>query len=302
MTPALAATTPITRRVRAYFAPVNRAAAAPTIFDAAQSGTFALNSPPAPWIDLGWCSNLARKTGTKVSALQSGTPAIAQAQMRTEIDATVSLQFEAWGKLQLALAAGSQQMNLLATVAGAIANGSGGPATSATPLLQDGSSTATQLSVGEIAAAAFAIGSLVVGTTTSALMLSSVGAMLATCLCAAVGIVVVRRGMGEAAFSAVCVALIVVGGLSTLVALVQVFEPTWADSNLIAPSSVVGRATGNLRQPNHLCSLMAWAIVALVWLVEAGRLRRWLASVCGAIFLFTLVLTAYILGVKLREA
>ncbi|WP_263382778.1 hypothetical protein [Granulicella arctica] len=161
MTVTLAATTPVTRRIRAYFAPVNRAAVAPTIFDAAQSGTFALNTPPAPWIDLGWCTNFARKTGTKVSALQSGTPAIAQAQMRTEIDATVSLQFEAWGKLQLALAAGSQQMNLLATVTGAISNGSGGTAIIATPLLPDGSSTAAQLSIGVTAAAAFAIGSLI---------------------------------------------------------------------------------------------------------------------------------------------
>ncbi len=46
---------PVTRRVRAYFAPVNRAAGVPTVFDAAQMGAFALDSPPAPWVDLGWC-------------------------------------------------------------------------------------------------------------------------------------------------------------------------------------------------------------------------------------------------------
>ena len=43
-----------------------------------------------------------------------------------EVEATVQLEFESWGKLQMALAAGSQQMNLLQTVAGAAANGSGG--------------------------------------------------------------------------------------------------------------------------------------------------------------------------------
>ena len=38
----------------------------------------------------------------------------------------MQLEFESWGKLQLALAAGSQQMNLLRTASGAAANGSGG--------------------------------------------------------------------------------------------------------------------------------------------------------------------------------
>jgi hypothetical protein len=81
--------------------------------------------------------------------------------MRTEIEAVVSLQFESWGKLQLALAAGSQQMNLLQTTVGAAANGSGGIAAAAVPLASDGSSTATQLNVGIPAAAAFTVGSLV---------------------------------------------------------------------------------------------------------------------------------------------
>jgi hypothetical protein len=160
-TTAVAATTPVTRRVRAYFAPVNRAAGVPTIFDAAQSGAFALDDPPSPWIDLGWCTGFARKSETKVSTLQTGTPAVAQAQMRTEIDATVSLQFESWGKLQLALASGSQQMNLLQTAVGAVPNGSGGAALAAVPLATEGSSMATQLNVGAAAAAAFAVGSVV---------------------------------------------------------------------------------------------------------------------------------------------
>jgi hypothetical protein len=155
------ATVPMTRRVRAYFAPVNRAAGAPTIFDAAQNGAFTLDDAPAPWIDLGWCTGFARKSETKISTLQSGTPAVAQAQMRTEIDATVSLQFESWGKLQLALASGSQQMNLLQTAIGAPLNGSGGAALAATPITFDGSTTSTQLNLGT-AAAAFAPGSVVV--------------------------------------------------------------------------------------------------------------------------------------------
>jgi hypothetical protein len=158
---AVAAVSPVTRRVRAYFAPVDRVAGAPTIFDAAQTGTFPLDSPPAPWVDLGWCDGFTRKSGTKVEAVRTGAPATVQAQVRTEVDATVAVQFEAWGKLQLALASGSQQMNLLQTAIGAAANGSGGAAAAAVPLAADGSSTATRLNVGDAASSSFAVGGLV---------------------------------------------------------------------------------------------------------------------------------------------
>ena len=150
---------PIVGRVSAYFAPVNRTAPQATIFDAAQSGSFALNSPPAPWINLGWIANFTRKCGTKIEPVRTGAPATTQLQARTEIDATVSFAFESWGKLQLALSAGTQQMNLLKVAAGATAEGSGGIAIAAVPL-QTGS-TATVLQLGAAAAAAFTVGELV---------------------------------------------------------------------------------------------------------------------------------------------
>ena len=152
------AVAPMTRRVRAYFAPVNRAAGVPTVFDAAQMGAFALDAPPAPWLDLGWCSKFARKSETKVGALTTGAPAVVQSQVRTQVEATVQLEFESWGKLQLALAAGSQQMNLLRTTSGAAVNGSGGLAAAAVPLIAG--STANSLNVGA-AAAQFQVGDLV---------------------------------------------------------------------------------------------------------------------------------------------
>ncbi|HUZ94082.1 MAG TPA: hypothetical protein VMU57_04150 [Edaphobacter sp.] len=154
----MSAVAPVTRRVRAYFAPVNRAAGVPALFDAAQTGGFTLDAPPAPWIDLGWCSGFARKTATKIEALRTGAPAVVQTQVRSEIEATVSLEFESWGKLQMALAAGSQQMNLLATAAGTAANGSGGTAAAAVPLAVG--STATALNVGA-ASTEFSVGDLV---------------------------------------------------------------------------------------------------------------------------------------------
>ncbi len=154
----VAAVAPVTRRVRAYFAPVDRAAGTPAVFDAAQMGGFALGAPPAPWVDLGWCSGFSRKSATKVAGLTAGAPAMVQSQVRTEVEATVGLTFESWGKLQLALASGSQQMNLLATAAGATANGSGGVAGAAVALVAG--SSATALNVGS-AAAQFSVGDLV---------------------------------------------------------------------------------------------------------------------------------------------
>ncbi len=158
----LAAVSPISRRVRAYFAPVNRVTGQPTIFDAAQSGRFAPDTPPSPWVDLGWCTGFARKSGSIVAPLRTGAPAVVQNQVRTEMESTVHLEFQSWGKLQLALASGSQQMNLLTTGAGAGANGSGGPSESAVALVTDGgASTATALDVGVAAGTSFSVGDLV---------------------------------------------------------------------------------------------------------------------------------------------
>lgn len=150
---------PTVRRVRAYFAPVDRTAKQPTIFDPAQQGMFALDTPPAPWIDLGWITGFARKSGTKIEPTLAGAPAVPQMQSRSAIDATVSFQFASWGKLQMALAAGSQQMNLLKVQSGATASGSGGLAV---PAVAVGSgSTATALQVGT-ASANFTAGETVV--------------------------------------------------------------------------------------------------------------------------------------------
>jgi hypothetical protein len=130
----------------------------PALFDPAQLGAFAVNAPPSPWIDLGWVYGFTRKCGTKVEAVRAGAPAIAQMQVRTEIDATLALDFATWGKLQLALAAGTQQMNLLRAATGAAAAGSGGIAVAATVLLPG--STAGVLQLGT-AASGFTVGETV---------------------------------------------------------------------------------------------------------------------------------------------
>ncbi|MFG6447472.1 Wzy polymerase domain-containing protein [Roseateles sp. BYS180W] len=90
---------------------------------------------------------------------------------------------------------------------------------------------------------------------------------------AACGVPAAQRLAVWEAFAAAVLAL---GLCSALVALVQVFAPDWADGVLIARSGLVGRAVGNIRQPNHLASILMWAAVALAALWQSGALQRWL--------------------------
>ncbi len=106
-----------TRRVRGFFAPVDRVAQMPERFDAAQQGQFNLDSPPAPWISLGWIREFVRRPQSKTTSVLTGVPAGTLEQVRETIGAEVSLQFLGWTKLTMALATGAQHMNLLATQA-----------------------------------------------------------------------------------------------------------------------------------------------------------------------------------------
>ena len=69
-------------------------------------------------------------------------------------------------------------------------------------------------------------------------------------------------------------AWVAAGALNAIVAVVQVFAPLWPDGDWIARSGVAGRAVGNMRQPNHLATLLLWSAVAVVPLVELGLLAR----------------------------
>jgi hypothetical protein len=132
---------PVTRRVRAYFAPVDRVNRVPTVFDPSISGQFSLDAAPAPWIDLGWIEDFARKSQSKIAPLVTGSPGMTQFQVKDTIDASVSFRFKTWSKLSMALSAGSQHMNLLAPASGAAANGSGAKAATATALAATGSTS-----------------------------------------------------------------------------------------------------------------------------------------------------------------
>jgi hypothetical protein len=150
---------PVTRRVRAFFAPVNRAAQTPVLFDPSEQGRFSLDAPPAPWISLGWVQDFVRKTASKSSPLMTGIPAAPLEQVRETLEAQVSLQFLSWTKLTMGLATGSQHMNVLAPASGATAAADGAQAVAAvTP--QTGS-TSTSIPMATVDAAKFAAGATI---------------------------------------------------------------------------------------------------------------------------------------------
>ncbi len=150
---------PVMRRVRAYFAAVNRAAQTPVLFDPAEQGNFNLDAPPAPWISLGWIQGFTRNTASKSAAVMTGIPAAPLAQVRESLDAQVSFQFLTWTKLTMALATGSQHMNVLATATGAAPAADGGPA--ATPIAIQSGSTAASIVLAASDAAKFVAGSII---------------------------------------------------------------------------------------------------------------------------------------------
>ena len=115
MANSFSAPAPVTRRVRAYFAPVNRITQTPVLFDPSQLGAFDLDAPPTPWIDMGWVDNFTRKATSKSAPLLTGIPASSLEQTRQSLEAQISFDFLGWTKLTMALATGSQHMNLLAS-------------------------------------------------------------------------------------------------------------------------------------------------------------------------------------------
>ncbi len=158
-TNSFSAPAPVARRVRGYFAAVNRTAQTPVLFDASQQGSFSLDAPPAPWISLGWIQGFLRTPGSKTTAVMTGIPAAALEQVRETLEAQVSFQFLGWTKLTMALATGSQHMNLLAPASGAAAAADGATASSAVAL-QSGS-TATSILLAAADAAKFSPGSII---------------------------------------------------------------------------------------------------------------------------------------------
>lgn len=150
---------PVMRRIRGYFAPVARMTQTPVLFDPSQQGGFDLDAPPTPWIDLGWLQSFARKPVSKSAPLLTGIPAAIQEQVRQTLEAQLTVQFLSWTKLTMALATGSQHMNVLAAPVGTASAPMGAAATTAVSI-QSGS-TASNILLASTDAARFSEGSIV---------------------------------------------------------------------------------------------------------------------------------------------
>ena len=131
------------------------------------------------------------------------------------------------------------------------------------------------------------------------LALSSAGMLGAALAIVAVSASVRQRGLGAPVFEAFCLALVIVGALSLLIALIQYFLPAWPDGDWLARPGAGGRVGGNVRQPNHLSSLLLWSLAATVWLHAAWSRRNVaprtvlnaVAAVAMLAFTFGVVLT-----------
>ncbi|HUS19118.1 MAG TPA: hypothetical protein VMZ25_05675 [Terriglobales bacterium] len=151
---------PLSKRVRAYFAPVARVTSTPAVFDPAASPAFPLDTPPPPWIDAGWVLNFQRRSSTAIEALTTGPRGLAQKQFRNDVNASVEFDFLDWGKLQMAISAGCQQMNLLREAESAGPAPSGAAARPAVAVLAG--SSASEIVVGASVLSDFSAGDLIV--------------------------------------------------------------------------------------------------------------------------------------------
>lgn len=73
---------------------------------------------------------------------------------------------------------------------------------------------------------------------------------------------------------------------------VQVFAPALADGDWIARSGYAGRAVGNVRQPNHLATLLLMGGVGLMWLAQRRAWRLPLVALLMLLLVGGVVLTA----------
>jgi hypothetical protein len=144
-------------KVHAYFAPVNRVTETGTVFDPSLS--FNLQTPSSPWVPVGLVRNFKRVNKSAFGMVRAGAAGVAQTQFLKSVDARVSLDFCEWGKLQMALAAGSEHMNVLAST-GAQPRSSGGVAVPGQPVLAN--STASLILVAPSALGNYQVGELIV--------------------------------------------------------------------------------------------------------------------------------------------
>lgn len=123
------------------------------------------------------------------------------------------------------------------------------------------------IAMGSLLTLAFGAMPTSIGVANVAIVLSALAVVL-------LGRMGAERPDGAELMASLLSGLCAVGAISALIAFVQVFAPALPDGDWIARTALPGRGVGNLRQPNHLASLLLWAAIAAVALLELGRLPR----------------------------
>lgn len=137
-----------------------------------------------------------------------------------------------------------------------------------------------------------AMGSWLLGHLPRSLALSGAGLVAAAMLMVVSGAAVRGGPRASLGFALFCWGWVAAGAVNSALAFVQVFAPLLPDGDWIAHSGIPGRAVGNIRQPNHLSSLLLWSTLAAVALLETGRLRRAWVALLMAAAIFAVMLTA----------
>ena len=157
-----------------------------------------------------------------------------------------------------------------------------------------GATTTLALALGVICIAIVA--SWTIGSLPTSLALPPLLLLVAACFVAALGARIAQGSDqdGLEAFAPFAFGMLAVGLCSAVISVIQVYFPNiprLADGMVIAESGIPGRAVGNLRQPNHLASLLVWSAIALVPLVEWRRIAGWLGAVLGVLIMGAVVLS-----------
>lgn len=127
--------------------------------------------------------------------------------------------------------------------------------------------------------------------------LATIGTLAAAAVMLWAGAAARRAGHARLLMRAFWMGWLGVGMVSTAIGILQVFAPDAVDGAWIETSRLPGRAVGNLRQPNHLASLLLWSSVAAAALWQTRVVRAPAAVLMSAIILFGIVLTASRTGV-----
>jgi O-antigen ligase len=123
------------------------------------------------------------------------------------------------------------------------------------------------------------------------LSLTSAGMLSAVAVLASSGATAHTSARFNLAFRAVCWGCLWAGSFGVVIGLLQVFFPDAIDGDWIAHTSMAGRAAGNLRQPNHLSTLLLWSAIGICWLCEAKLLRSAVSGALLVLMIFGIVLS-----------